>query len=152
MAAASREDEPAAEAEETPAREDAAAGVTRPLAKSAGERDAMAMRQEVVLSEAARAASADEAEYRRLSAPAAETVEALRARREAWRAFAERFPRSRHADEARVRVVETGAAAWRLGRDARDLARAREDAAAYLDRADAAQPARVRALVTELDE
>ncbi|HSB62026.1 MAG TPA: hypothetical protein VLI67_09920, partial [Vicinamibacteria bacterium] len=103
-----------------------------------------------VLSDATLAAPGDEAAYRRLLPAPPEAAAALRARREAWRSFAARYPDSRHADEARVRVVETGAAAWRLGGDPRDLSRAREDAAAYLDRADAAQAARVREVLATL--
>ncbi len=41
-------------------------------------------------------------------------------------------------------------AAFRAGKDVRDLAQAREDAAAYLDRDDAAQAERVRALLRDL--
>ena len=47
-------------------------------------------------------------------------------------------------------MVETGAAAWRLGSDPRDLVRVRADAAAYLDRGDAAQAARVRQVLATL--
>jgi hypothetical protein len=67
-----------------------------------------------------------------------------------WRAFTREFPASPRADEARVRVVETGVEAWRVGADSSDLARLREDAAGYLARRDAAQPARVRALLEGL--
>jgi anti-sigma factor RsiW len=93
-------------------------------------------------------AAADE--YARLLPPPPPTADALRARREAWRAFALRHPEGAPADEARVRVVEMGLAAWRLGGEDKDLRRAREDAAAYLRRPDAAQAARVRALVAGL--
>src|SRR6266540_3816690 len=94
--------------------------------------------------------AASEAEYERLLVAPAQTAASLRARREAWRAYALRFPQSRHADEARVRVVETGAAAWRLGHDPNDRARVREDAAAYIGGKDAAQAPRVRAILEDL--
>jgi hypothetical protein len=94
--------------------------------------------------------SPEETAYRRLLTPTPQTRAALRERREAWRAFERRFPAGAHADEARFRVVETGVAAFRAGKDAGDLARAREDAAAYLDRDDASQAARVRALLRDL--
>jgi len=53
-------------------------------------------------------------------------------------------PRSRHVDEARVRVIEAGLEAWREGGEPEDLARAREDAEAYLARDDARLKQRVR--------
>ena len=53
--------------------------------------------------------------------------------------------------EARVRAVEAGALAFRLGRDPLDRDRARDDARAYLARPDAAQAARIRALLDTLE-
>jgi Putative zinc-finger len=95
--------------------------------------------------------SSDEKVFRVLQdAAMPTTLAALRERREAWRSFTRDFPASPRADEARVRVVETGAAAWRAGGDAADLVRAREDASAYLARRDAPQAVRVRALLDEL--
>ncbi len=88
--------------------------------------------------------------FRRLMAPVPRTLAALRERREAWRSFSLEFATSPRADEARVRVIESGAEAWRLGADPADLSRAREDAAAYLARRDAAQAARVRAILESL--
>jgi hypothetical protein len=64
--------------------------------------------------------------------------------REAWRAFVEAHPGSRHADEARVRIIEAGLEAWRAGGDPDDLTRARADAEAYLARDDARQAERIR--------
>ena len=93
---------------------------------------------------------AEERIYEGLLAPPARTLAALRARREAWRSFSLEFPVSPRADEARVRVIENGAEAWRLGADPADLTRVREDAAAYLARSDATQGARVRALLESL--
>ncbi len=151
VTSASRADEPAAaEAESQTLRsEQQAPPAGRALAKSARERDGAGLREEVVLSDEARA-DVSEAEYERLLVAPAQTAASLRARREAWRAYALRFPQSRHADEARVRVVETGAAAWRLGHDPNDRARVREDAAAYIGRKDAAQAPRVRAILEDL--
>ena len=85
----------------------------------------------------------------RSNAPAA-TV-GWRERREAWRAFVAQHPESPHADEARVRVVEAGLEAWRAGGDPRDLDLAREDAAAYLARDDAALKERVRRALEAAD-
>jgi hypothetical protein len=93
---------------------------------------------------------AEERIYEGLLAPPARTLAALRARREAWRSFSLEFPTSPRADEARVRAIENGAEAWRLGADPADLTRVREDATAYLARADATQGARVRALLESL--
>ncbi len=121
----------------------------RPLAKSARERDEQGLRGAGAL--ANRVLPADEQEFSRLVAPAAQTVGALRARREAWRTFVRLYPASPRADEARVRLVETGAAVWRLGRDPRDRERVREDAAAYLDGEDAVQKARVRAVLENVE-
>jgi putative zinc finger protein len=120
----------------------------RPFAKSARERDEQGLRAGAL---ANRVPPADEQEYSRLAAPTAQTVDALRARREAWRTFVRLYPKSPRADEARVRLVEAGAAAWRLGGDPRDRERVREDAAAYLDGRDAAQKPRVRAVLENLE-
>jgi hypothetical protein len=61
------------------------------------------------------------------------------------------YPRSALADEARVRTVESGLEAWRLGEEEADREIAREDARDYLAREDAAQPGRVEALLATLD-
>jgi Putative zinc-finger len=96
-------------------------------------------------------ASSDEKVFRILhDAMAPATLASLRERREAWRSFTRDFPSSPRADEARVRVIETGAEAWRMGGDSADLSGAREDAAAYLAREDAAQVPRVRAVLEGL--
>ena len=84
------------------------------------------------------------------SSRAATEARALRELREAWRAYALAHPTGARADEARVRVVESGVAAYRLGGDPEDLSRARADAAAYLQRKDAAQAERVRALLASV--
>jgi Putative zinc-finger len=96
-------------------------------------------------------ASSDEKVFRVLhDATAPPTLASLRERREAWRSFTRDFPSSPRADEARVRVIETGAESWRVGGDPADLSRAREDARAYLAREDATQAPRVRAVLEAL--
>jgi len=87
--------------------------------------------------EAGAGAGPDEVAYRRLARDRPTDADGWRRQREAWRAFAERYPASPHADEARVRTIEAGVAAWRAGGRKADLDRAREDLARYLDRADA---------------
>lgn len=119
--------------------------VARPLAKSAREQDEQGLRGGSAL--ANRVPPADEQEFSRLAAPAAQSVGALRARREAWRTFARLYPTSPRSDEARVRAIEVGITAWRLGHDPVDLGQVRVDAAAYLSRPDAAQAVRVRAIL-----
>jgi len=79
------------------------------------------------------------------------TAAEARALREAWREFAAAHPDSRRADEARVRVVETGLLAFQLGGDPADRERARADAGSYLVRPDAAQADRVRGLLASLE-
>ncbi len=78
------------------------------------------------------------------------TAADARREREAWRARAGTAATASEADEARVRVVELGAAAFRLGGDPLDRARAQQDGAAYLAREDAAQKARVQRVLDEL--
>ena len=152
-ASALRADEPAAAEAETKVlrREPQAAPEGRALAKTSRDKDGAGLREEIVVSSDEARAESPVAEYRRLIVAPAQTLAALRARREAWRAFALSFPNSPLADEARVRVVETGAAAWRLGHDPEDLARLREDAAVYLERKDAAHAARVRAALQKVE-
>jgi hypothetical protein len=77
-------------------------------------------------------------------------VAEARALRDGWEAFARDQASDPRADEARVRAVEAGVTAWRLGGDPADLARARAAAAAYLAREGAVQRARVRALLETL--
>jgi Putative zinc-finger len=73
-----------------------------------------------------------------------------RSLREAWRAFASDFPEGPGSDEARVRIVETGAAAFRFGGDREDLLLLRRDAADYLKRPSAHQSKRVREVLESL--
>jgi Putative zinc-finger len=85
-----------------------------------------------------------ESAYWRLAREEPTDAEGWRRAREAWRAFARAHPESPRADEARVRTIEAGMAAWRLSREEQDLDRAREDLAAYLGRPDARQADRAR--------
>jgi hypothetical protein len=76
----------------------------------------------------------------------ATTAGEARALREAWRVHAS-LALGGEADEARVRVVEAGAQAYRLSHDLADLAQLEKDADAYLARPDALQVSRVRAVL-----
>jgi len=73
-----------------------------------------------------------------------------RATRDAWELFARDVPTEARADEARVRAIEAGVLAWKLGRDPADLATARERGRAYLESGNAPQAARVRAALDGL--
>jgi anti-sigma factor RsiW len=94
----------------------------------------------------AAAASDLEGRFRGLLGKKATSLAEARALREEWRALAEKAMGS-EADEARVRTIEAGVLAYGLAHDAADLARLRSDAAGYSERPDAAQRARVRALL-----
>lgn len=87
-----------------------------------------------------------DAEWQRLDGARPRTAAGFRALREQWRAFADRDPGGPRADAARVRSIEAALAAWRVSLDPRDEAQFRSDAAAYLERDDAAQKDRVRSL------
>jgi hypothetical protein len=93
---------------------------------------------------------AEELRYRALLARGASTAADARSLREAWRTFAQSEPTGPRSDEARVRVIEAGAEAYRLSREEEDRALAERDAAAYLARSDAGQAERVRALLASL--
>jgi hypothetical protein len=107
-----------------------AARVERPLA-----RDAMSKLED------------EGSAYRRLTREEPTDAAGWRRLREAWRALARQYPEGPDADEARVRTIEAGMTAWRMGGDEEDLDRARADLAAYLDRADARQAERARRAV-----
>jgi len=77
------------------------------------------------------------------------TADEARELREDWRALAQTEPEGPRADAARVRVIEVGALAYRMGRGPEDLAKLRADAAAYLGRPDARQKPRVQRLLEE---
>jgi hypothetical protein len=82
----------------------------------------------------------------RRSATAAEARDLARA----WEVFARDLPGDRHADEAKVRAVESLVVAWRMGHAPDDLERARAAARSYLDASGARQAERVRALLESL--
>jgi anti-sigma factor RsiW len=91
------------------------------------------------------------AKFRSMAEETAPRTDAdARRMREAWRAFAAEHPDHPQADEARVRTVEAGALAYRLGRRPQDRETAMRDARAYLERAAAPQAARVQAVLKTL--
>ena len=73
-----------------------------------------------------------------------------RALREEWRRLAGELARAAEADEARVRVLEMGAAAWRFERLRADRVLLEKDIAAYLAREDAQRAPQARALRDQL--
>ena len=101
------------------------------------------------------AAPADELEPResaraafaRLAAAAPRTALEWRRAGRGWQAFADEHPGDRRADDARVRAVEAAFEAWRAGGEAADRRAFETGALGYLARDDAAQRARVEALV-----
>jgi hypothetical protein len=97
-------------------------------------------------------APADHRYFALLKAAVPRDAAAARALRDSWRAFALENPTHAGVDEARVRAVEAGLAAFRLAGDPRDLEGVRSDGNAYLERPDAAQPDRVRALLRSLEK
>jgi hypothetical protein len=107
-------------------------------------------RQEGFAAAERKALPEDSRAYARLARVAPSGAAAWRERREAWRSFLDTHPESRHADEARVRLIEAGLQAWRAGGHPEDLARARDDARAYLARDDARQKERVRRALAEV--
>lgn len=92
-------------------------------------------------------APGSEAEWRRLEAVRPATADEWRRLREALRRFALAAPQGPHADQARVRTIESGFEAWRAGADPADEELFRRDATAYLEREDAKQKERVRGLL-----
>lgn len=80
--------------------------------------------------------------YRSLVARRPASAEEARALRDAWELFGRDRAGDPRADEARVRAIEAGLLAWRMGGDATDLDTARRRGLAYL--ADAASPQRDR--------
>jgi negative regulator of sigma E activity len=91
-----------------------------------------------------------EKRYQALLSRSATSAAQARALRDAWDLFARDVPAPPRADEARVRAMEAGALAWRLGHDPDDLAATRARARAYLDAETAPQAARVRAVLESL--
>jgi hypothetical protein len=86
-----------------------------------------------------------------LAKPPFASVAAARQARDAWRAYVGTQPLGPGADEARVRIIEAGLAAWELSREEPDRTVLRRDIAEYLARRDAAQAERVRALRRRLE-
>jgi hypothetical protein len=91
-----------------------------------------------------------EKRYQALLARPATTAAQARALREAWELFARDVAADARADEARVRAIEAGVRAWKLGHDDADLAAARARGRAYLAMENAPQAARVRAALDAL--
>jgi len=85
--------------------------------------------------------------YEALLARSARSLEEARELREAWRVHAASEADAARADEARVQVIELGAAAWRLGGGPEDRTRLEADADAYLESPDARQAERVRRIL-----
>lgn len=92
-------------------------------------------------------APTEETRYRALLARRTESAGEDRLLHDQWRAFAASFPAGAHADEARVRALDALLSAYRREGEARDRERLREEAGLYLQRADAAQAGRVRAIL-----
>jgi hypothetical protein len=92
-----------------------------------------------------------EERFRALSTRAARSAAEARALRDAWQALVREDPQGPRADEARLRALEAGAAAWRLGRRREDRTQVERDALDYLRRPDGAHKERVRALVAGLE-
>lgn len=90
-------------------------------------------------------------EYQRLLGRVPRDATEARALREQWRRLAEGLASGPDVDEARVRVLEMGAAAWRFERVAEDRALLERDIAGYLAREDARQAPRARTLRETLE-
>ena len=92
-------------------------------------------------------APAEETRYRALLARRTATAAEDRQLHDEWRALAASFPAGARADEARVRALDALLSAYRRAGEARDRERLREEAGLYLQRADAEQAGRVRAIL-----
>jgi hypothetical protein len=92
-----------------------------------------------------------DARLRSLSSRTMRSAADARALRDAWLAFVREDPDGPHADDARLRALEAGAAAWRLGGLRDDRTQVDKDAREYLRRPDGAHKERVRALLAGLD-
>jgi hypothetical protein len=86
-----------------------------------------------------------------LAKPPFASVAAARQARDAWRAYVGTQPAGPRADQARVRTIEAGLAAWELSREEQDRTVLRRDIAEYLGRRDAVQAERVRAIRRRLE-
>ena len=85
--------------------------------------------------------------YEALLERSARSLGEARELRESWRVLAASEPDATRADEARVQVIELGAAAWRLGGGPEDRKRLEADAEAYLESPDPRQAERVRRIL-----
>ena len=95
-------------------------------------------------------APGEESRYRALLARQPASADAARKLHDDWTAFAKAHADGPRADEARVRALDALLSAYRTGGEARDVQRLREEAALYLQRTDAAQVPRVRAMLEGL--
>jgi hypothetical protein len=95
-------------------------------------------------------APGEEARYRGLRARQPASADAARKLHDDWAAFAKAHADGPHADEARVRALDALLLAYHRSGEARDRQRLREEAALYLQRSDAAQALRVRAMLEGL--
>jgi hypothetical protein len=141
---------------EAPARDAERAGGLSLAEGRGGDERTEKKARELVLARRAPEAEADaisgeEASYRALLGRPARTRDEARDLREAWRAHLRLYPQGVRAEEARVRLVEAGHAAYRLGHEPEDLARFNEDAVAYLRRSDATQARRVQELLRSVE-
>jgi hypothetical protein len=96
-------------------------------------------------------APGEEARYRGLLARRPASADAARKLHDDWTAFANAHADGPRADEARVRALDALLSAYHTGGEARDLQRLREEAALYLQRSDAAQAPRVRAMLESVN-
>jgi anti-sigma factor RsiW len=128
---------------------------------AAAEKEAAASGSGVVLQESVDvttgtrdlAPGAASVKFRSLQASAPPRTDSeARLLREAWRTFAAENPDHPQADEARVRVIEAGALAYRLGRRPPDLQIVERDARAYLEREQAPQASRVKSALRGLEK
>jgi putative zinc finger protein len=146
---------PAQEEQKAEARPQQVADAAAPMAEKRKEGDATAASREGALAGAGyeramgRRLRADE-RYEMLLARRPTTAADARALAKAWEAFARDLPAGRHADEARVRAIESAVTAWRLGGEPGDLESARAAARAYLGAESAPQRDRVRTLLETL--
>jgi hypothetical protein len=122
-----------------------------------GEVRAPSTRPQAVASDTAKrnassvAVGADAERFTGLAARRPRSGDEARRLREDWRGFVLLYPESALADEARVRTIEAGLEAFRLGEDVADRTIARRDAEAYLDSDGASQRGRVEALLAALE-
>jgi Putative zinc-finger len=92
-------------------------------------------------------APTEQTRYRALLARRTASATEDRRLHDDWRVLAASYPTGAHADEARVRALDALLSAYRREGEARDRERLREEAGQYLQRADAAQAGRVRAIL-----